>query len=244
MLLVAVLLVNLPWVHDAWVEHRISSAGHTVDARVVAASAGQGRYLVGYRVPGSRRTFTARVEPAVYRRAVRSRQLPVRVVPGSPAENRPVGEVRSSFFVVVAAVGDALVLVILALGWSRRRRRGRRVVVRVEGDLVTLTVGGHELTAVAPQSWADRRTPGEAVDAALHLEASGDQLPCLPVSEVHQDDGARYRLRGRVVDADGEHVLLRLDDGLVLDVRPGGYRNRADLGEYAEVTGRLVLTPR
>lgn len=247
MLLLAVLLVNLPWVHQAWVDHRIAVAGRPVTADVLATEVIRGRYLVDYRLVVAGRPsggrFSARVDRATWRTAQRTHRLPVLVVPGHPAQNRPVGEVGSSLFVVVAAIGDALVAAVLAMFWWRWRRWHRRVVVRVEGDLVTFTMGGHELTAVAPQSWADRRTPGTAVRAALHVVAASDLRPALPVSELRHENGATYLLRGRVADVDRRHVLLRLDDGLALPVLPGAFRNRADLREYAELTGRLVLQP-
>lgn len=246
MLLLALALVNLPWVHQAWSDHRIAADGVPVAAHVLATQDVRGRYFVDYRLPvdrdPGRRRFSARVDRATFRHAVRTHRLAVRVVPGDPVLNRPEGEVGTGIVAVVAAVGDVLLAAVLGLLWWRRRRWRRRVV-RVEGDLVTFTLGDHELTAVAPLAWADRRTPGSLLRAPLHVEAAGDLLPALPLSELAQQHEATWLLRGRVVDVDRQRVVLRLDDGLTLTVLPGPFRNRADLREYAEVTGRLVLAP-
>ena len=244
MLLLALALVNLPWLHEAWTDHRIATAGVPVAARVLDAHAVGDRYFVDYRLPPGRdpghQRFAARVDASTYRHAVATRLLRVRVVPGQPALNRPVGEVGTGLFVVIAVVGDVLLAAVIALLWWRRRRWVRRIV-RVEGDLVTFSVGDHELTAAASRSWADRRTPGEVLRAPVHVEAVGDLLPALPLGELAQREGATWLLRGRVVDVDRQRVVLRLDDGLTLTVLPGPFRNRADLREYAEVTGRLVI---
>jgi hypothetical protein len=125
-ILLAVFLVNLPAVHQAWTDHRIDSEGRDVDAVVLAARTINGRHLVDYRLPedvdpaGTR--FSASVDDATYRLARSSDRIAVRVVPGEPGANRPDGEVSSPIFVVAAVAADAILLVIAGLWWSRRRR--------------------------------------------------------------------------------------------------------------------------
>ena len=123
-LLAALLLVNLPWAQRAWVDHRIAVAGHRVPAVVVATGVVRGGYVVRYRLAGpdaAGATFTARVDPATWRRARRAHRIPVLVVPGHQAQNRAVGEVGSALVWVVAAVGDLLIGAVVLLLFLRGR---------------------------------------------------------------------------------------------------------------------------
>jgi hypothetical protein len=125
-ILLAVFLVNLPAVHQAWTDHRIATQGRDVEAVVLHARTIEGRHLVDYRLPkeadpaGQR--FSASVDDATYELARDSDRLAVRVVPGQPGANRPDGEVTSPVLVVAAVAADAILLVIAALWWGRRRR--------------------------------------------------------------------------------------------------------------------------
>ncbi|MFL6003669.1 MAG: hypothetical protein ACJ72P_12730 [Nocardioides sp.] len=125
-LLLAVILVNLPAVHQAWTDHRIAADGRDVEATVLDARTINGRHLVDYRLPDDldpgRNTFSARVDDAAYELARESDRLAVRVIPGRPGANRPDGEVSSPLLVVAAVGADAILLVIGGL-WLYRRRR-------------------------------------------------------------------------------------------------------------------------
>jgi hypothetical protein len=124
-LLIAVLLVNLPAVHQAWTDHRIDTRGRDVEAVVLDARTIQGRHLVDYRLPrcidpaGNR--FSASVDDATYELARTSDRRAVRVIPGQPGANRPDGEVTNSLLVVAALSADAILLLIAGL-WLYRRR--------------------------------------------------------------------------------------------------------------------------
>lgn len=124
-LVLAVVLVNLPAVHQAWTDHRIAADGRHVEAVVLDARTIQGRHLVDYRLPedvdpvGHR--YSASVDDPTYELARRTARLPVRVVPGRPGANRPDGEVSSPLFVVAAVAADVILLLIGALWLARRR---------------------------------------------------------------------------------------------------------------------------
>lgn len=126
LLLLVVVLVNLPAVHQEWTEHRIDSSGRDVLATLVDARSEGGRNLVDYRLPADidpeRRVFSARLDDAAYRAAVAAERLQVRVVPGEPGANRPEGEVGSSLL-LAAALGADVILVVVALLFRHRRRR-------------------------------------------------------------------------------------------------------------------------
>jgi hypothetical protein len=125
-LLLAVILVNLPAVHQAWTDHRITAEGRDVEATVLDSRTVNGHHLVDYRLPSDvdpdGTEFSARIDDASFARAVSSDVLAVRVLSGRPGANRPEGEVSSPILVVAALGADVIVLVIGAL-WVLRRRR-------------------------------------------------------------------------------------------------------------------------
>ena len=124
-LVVFVVLVNLPAVHDAWTGHRIAAEGRDVDAVVLAARTIDDHHLVDYRLPEdvdpARRRFSASLDASAYERARTSHRLAVRVVPGDPGANRPAGETSSPVLLAAAVGADAIVLLVLGLWWWRRR---------------------------------------------------------------------------------------------------------------------------
>ena len=125
-ILLAVFLVNLPAVHQAWTDHRIDRDGRDVEAIVLDARTINGRHLVDYRLPEdvdpAANTFSASIDRDTFHRAEASKRLAVRVIPGRPGANRPDGEVSSPIFVVAAVAADVILLLIGAL-WLYRRGR-------------------------------------------------------------------------------------------------------------------------
>jgi hypothetical protein len=247
LVLVALFLVNLPFVHQTLTEREISGSGREVEADLVKAQTLNGRRLVDYRLPGSidpdRVRYSARVDDATYAQARETRVLAVRVVPGKPAENRPVGEVRSRLFAVVALTSDAVIALICVLLWRRWRRWSWHEVVGVGDGVVSLSSRGSILTVSGPQGWTERARPGDRVTGSMHLLAEGDLLPALPLSGLEQVRGSSYVVRGRVVDARAGRVVLELDDGFRLTVQTGAHRIRADIRDSTEVRGTLCFTP-
>jgi hypothetical protein len=124
-IVIAVLLVNLPAVHQAWTDHRIDATGRDVEAVVLEARTIHGRHLVDYRLPaaldpaGNR--FSASVDDATYDLAQESDRLAVRVIPGRPGANRAEGEATNSLLVVAALSADVILLLIGGM-WLYRRR--------------------------------------------------------------------------------------------------------------------------
>ena len=243
----AVFLVNLPFVHQAWTDRQLSRSGREVAATVVAANTPAGNHLLDYRLPRSvdpaRTRFSARVDPATYEQAKESGVLPVRVVPGKPATNQPVGAVRNRLFAVVAVVGDLVLLLVGVVAYRRWRQRSLFVVESAEGDDVSLESGRGHVTAVCPAGWSQRVSPGQRVSGALHLVVDHDVVPGSSVGGLEQLHGAWYVARGRVVDTRSGRVTLELEDRSRLRVETGPHRIRADIRDPTEVRGTLCFTP-
>ncbi len=243
----AVFLVNLPFVHEALIDRAVASSGREVAATVLDGSRVSGRNFVDYRLPkavdpeGTR--FSARIDDETYARALESKVLPVRVVPGRPEANRPQGRVASHVFTVVALGADAVLALGAVFFWRRRRRWRLHHVVEVHQDTATLRFGAQTVTVTAPEPWLRRVQAGTRVPGSLHLVAEGDLLPEVPAEGLAQLVGARYLARGRVVDTRAGQVDLDVGEGLVLRVEVGPHRIRADLRDSTEVCGTLCFTP-
>ena len=247
-LLVAVFLVNLPFVHQTWNDRRVDQSGRDVEARVLDTRTAGGSYLVEYRLPRSvdaaRTRYSARVDRPTYEQARETSVLRVRVVPGKPAAHRPAGAVGNNLFAVVAGIGDLVLLLVGVAVYRRWRRRSLHVVRGVDGGDVTLESARGAVTVRGPGDWAERLQPGQRVSGRLHLVTDEEVVPGSVVGGFEQVHGASYVVRGRVVDVRPGQVVLELADGSRLPVETGGRRIRADLRDPTEVRGTLCFTPR
>lgn len=246
-LLMAVFLVNLPFVHQTWTERKLERSGEEVEAVVVDAQRAGGGYLVDYRLPKSVDTqqgrYSARVDRPTYERAQETDRLLVLVVPGEPATNRPAGAVSSNLFAVVALIGDLVLLLVGVIGYRRWRQRSRHLVTSVDGHEVTLESPRGRVTVVGPGGWVDGLRPGQRVQGRLHLVADHEVVPGSSVAGLEQVGGASYVVRGRVVDARAGRLVLELADRSRLRVETGAHRIRADIRDPTEVHGTLCFTP-
>lgn len=122
----ALVLVNLPAVHDALTQREIDRKGREVTAVVLDARRVGGAGFVDYRLPRSvdagLTRFSARLEDAAFVRARASHRLEVRVVPGKPSANRPQGAVPDRLLWWVALIADGIAVLVLVLWWFGRRR--------------------------------------------------------------------------------------------------------------------------
>jgi hypothetical protein len=245
-LLLAVFLVNLPFVHQALIDREIARSGKDVEASVVDSRRSGDSYLVDYRLPHSsdpeQTRFSARVDRATYERARETDALLVRVVPGKPADNAPEGAVRSHAFTVVALIGDLVLLLVGVLGYRRWRQRSQHVVIDVDGDDVTLESARGRVTAACPEGWAHGLRPGQRVGGTLHLVTEHEVVPGDVVGGLEQLSGPSYVVRGRVLDAQAGRLVLELEDRSRLRVETA-QRIRADIRDPTEVYGTLCFTP-
>jgi hypothetical protein len=246
-LLVAVFLVNLPFVHQTWTDRQIAHSGKDVQATVLDAQVANGNYLLDYRLPRSadpkQSRFSARVDRATYDHAKETEALRVRVLPGRPAANQPEGAVDSNLFGVVAALGDLVLLLVGVALFRRWRQRSRHVVVEVAGEDVTLATNLGQVTVVGPAGWAERLRAGQRISGSLHLMTDQEVLPGPVVGGLEQVHGAAYVVRGRVVDARAGRLVVELLDRTRLRVETGPHRIRADIRDPTEIHGTLCFTP-
>ncbi len=247
--LVALFLVNLPLAHQTWTERELARSGREVEATVLDARRPAEDYLVDYRLPRSvdpaHTRFSARVDRTTYEQARETGVLAVRVVPGKPNTNRPLGSVQGHLLTVTAVLGDAALLLVGVLWWRRWRRRAGHQVVDVEGDEVTLESSRGRLRVAVPTGWARGVHPGDRVRGSLHLVTTEEVLPVAAPEGYgwEQVRGAEYVVRGRVLDARAGVVVLEVGDASPLRVETGGSRIRADIRDPTRVHGTLCFTP-
>lgn len=245
LLICLAILVNFPWAHQLRVADQLDRHGRDVTVRVVSLDVVEGRYLVRYQVPGSTAVFSARVRQSAYDVARQGGELPGRVVPGSPGENRLDGQIQGHATMVLAVVSDIFLAVATLALWVRRRRTGFEVVSvadDVDGmeAMVTIHAHGRELVTRALPRVRARLRPGGRTRARLSLLAHTDLVPGGGPEGLVEAGGASYLLSGRVVDV-GPGWLDLQAGRLRVRVRVGSLRARADLRESAQVTGELWL---
>jgi hypothetical protein len=114
-----VVMINLPFVHSSWQDHRIDTDGVDVTATVTDTAVDGDNHFVSLRVDESadQPAFegTVRVEKATYDDAAGTEQVRVRVLPGSTTVWRVEGESRSRVGLVITIVADLCLLVLLLL---------------------------------------------------------------------------------------------------------------------------------
>jgi len=189
LLLVAlvVVMINLPFVHSTWQEHRIDRDGVEVPATVTDHRRAGDRLVVGFGVaetpdqPGF--DGTARLDEAAYDDAVATGQVTVRLLPGSTTVWRVEGEARSNLGLVITVLADVFLLVLVLLLLRFGSRLGQEMVLVATEDL-------------------ERCPPGSVLDQV-------DQLRFVVCGEVEEiaDDAVVLDLGDRRVRVllDGHH---------------------------------------
>ena len=206
LLLFVLFLVNLPFVSQVLAERRLANEGRDVAATVLDARRVDGRNYVDYRLPedidpkGGR--YSAQVDDATFDQARSSDVLPVRVVPDDPATNRPDGVATNRTFLVVAVLGDVVLLAIalLALATAPALEPLRGGASCYPG-LATLRGTPGTLTAAVPEAWAAACPGGRARLRLLSPRRRARPLRRSTADRAEQRlSGAEYVARGRVVD--------------------------------------------
>ncbi|HWU32454.1 MAG TPA: hypothetical protein VN108_06250 [Marmoricola sp.] len=247
--IVAVVLVNLPWANDAWVQHRLDSSGKTVPVTVKDESRKNGESFVSYWLPKDvdpkHHLYGVQVSEETYQRAVDKQPLTARVIPGSPNDNRLEGQVTGSIVIVIAAVGDAIIALLLLMSIRRHRRWRQFKVVSVEDDIVTAMTGGEQLTfqLADDQDTLSRLRPGvgATIRGELYLVPRDDVVDGPPIGEITHLRGPEYRMAGRARAVSAVRTDILLENGFVMPVIGDEVRHEAELRGPATATGTLML---
>lgn len=249
---IAVVLVNLPWANDAWVQHQISSSGVDVQATVVKDAQKHGDNFLSYRLPAStdpqQHLYGVQVSAQAYRDAVASGHITARVVPGSPGKNTPRGQTTSPLVYVIAAIGDAIIALLLGVAVIRRRRWTRFTVKAVDDDLLTVETGSTELTVrLAEDPETQKRIHpaiGARIRGVLYLVPDQDVVEGPPIGEITHLEAATYRIAGRVRAVSPVRTDVMLENGYVMAVIGDEVEHEAELRGAVTATGTLLLAAR
>ena len=168
---IALLVINLPYVVYQYRIHRVSSDGVQVTATVVSADQAGHDVVLGLRFPASvdpdQRVRSARVNATAGAAAVQSGEVDVRVLEGHPAVFELEGQKRSHGSTIITLGADVLVLIMILLMWRLGGRLRRPALVAVAlGDVE----GGEE------GSLLDKQDDGTYVINGEVTEALGDSF--------------------------------------------------------------------
>ncbi len=137
---IALLVINLPYVVYQYRIHRVSSDGVQVTATVVSAQQAGDDVVLALRFPASidpdQRVRSVRVDATAGAAAVQAGEVDVRVLEGHPAVFDLEGQKRSHGSTIVTLGADVLVLVMILLMWRLGGRIRRPALVAVAlGDV-------------------------------------------------------------------------------------------------------------
>ena len=138
LVLLALLVINVPYGLYEWQQHRLRTSGTEVTATVVGASVNGDTADIAFRFPANidqdQKTRNVRVDAQVGREAERTHQVDVRILDGNPDVFHVEGQVHGWGGLVLTLVADALVLLMVLLSWrlGGRIRRPTLVGIAVE----------------------------------------------------------------------------------------------------------------
>jgi hypothetical protein len=167
LVVVALLVINVPYFLHVWQVHRAETEGVRVTASVTDVTRAGGDAVVTFRLPrsvdSSQDLRSVRVVGSVGAGAARTRQLEVRVLAGHPSVFHVDGEVRSWGGLLITLVADLLVLVMVLLAWRLGGRLRRPPLEAVAlGDLRS----GEEGSLLDPQVDGSYLINGEVAEAS------------------------------------------------------------------------------
>jgi hypothetical protein len=201
---VALLVINVPYVVYRYQFHRVSTDGIQVTATVVSSAEAGNDVLLELRFPTSvdpdQKSRRARVDATAGQQAVQSGEVDVRVLEGHPDVFTLEGQHRGHGAAILTFGSDAVILLLILLSWRLGGRIRRPALVAValgdvesgeEGSLLdkqddgTYVING-EVTGSGPDSVVitlrDR-------DVTVHLRGHANPV----------DVGGRARVLGHLV---------------------------------------------
>lgn len=121
LVVLALLVINVPYILHAWQTHRAQTDGVPVTATVAGVSRSGDEAVVTFRFPrdidAEQGLRSVKVDGAVGASAARTGQIDVQVLPGHPSVFHVDGQVPSRGGLLITLVADLLVLVMLLLAW-------------------------------------------------------------------------------------------------------------------------------
>jgi hypothetical protein len=145
LVVVALVVINVPFLLHEWQLHRAATDGLQVTATVSDVSLSGDEALVSFRLPKSvdsgQEVRSVRVDRSVGAQAARTRELDVRVLRGHPSVFHVDGQVRSWGGLILTLTADLLVALMLVLAW---RLGGRIRRPALEAVAVTDVENGEE----------------------------------------------------------------------------------------------------
>lgn len=140
LVVLALLVINVPWLLHEWQLHRAATDGVRVEATVVGLSRSGDHAIVEFRLPtsldSSQQARSAVIDLTSAASAARSREIGVRVLAGHPSVYRVDGQIRSWGATAITLTADLLVLVLIALSLRLGGRiRRPRLVARALDDV-------------------------------------------------------------------------------------------------------------
>jgi len=132
-----VVMINLPFLHGRWQDHRLDQDGVDHTAAVTDHEERDGKLFVSFEVKETADqpaiAGEVRVDQATYDDAVATNQVTVRSLPGSATVWRVEGEVQTNLSLVITLVADAfLVVLVLLLVRFGSRLRQEMVLIATE----------------------------------------------------------------------------------------------------------------
>ena len=136
----ALVVINVPYLVHQWQLHRVRSDGIRVTATVVSSGTAGDDVVLGFRLPASvdpdQKVRTARVDAAAGAAAEKAGEVDVRVLEGHPALYELEGQQRGHAATVFTLGADVLVLLLILLSWRLGGRLRRPPLVAVAlGDV-------------------------------------------------------------------------------------------------------------
>lgn len=137
---VALIVINVPYAVHQWQLHRVGSDGIPVTATVVSADVTGDDVVLGFKLPAGvdpdQKVRNARVDAAHGAAAATSGEVEVRVLKGHPAVYELDGQKRSHGATIITVGADLLVLLMILLSWRLGGRLRRPSLVAVAlGDV-------------------------------------------------------------------------------------------------------------
>jgi hypothetical protein len=138
LVLLALLVINVPYGLYEWQQHRLRTSGTEVTATVLDVHDNGDNADIAFRFPESvdseQKPRTARVDEDVAREAARTQEIDVRILDGKPDVFLVDGQVHGWGGLVLTLVADSLVLLMVLLSWrlGGRIRRPTLVGIAVE----------------------------------------------------------------------------------------------------------------